>query len=343
MKAFTLVKDCLRVPASEKIQAQLANIADSVTQSKDRRSWEVGFVISQIRLGDGITRLVAEFSIELNGSPEDRYDYWFSTVLPTKFGTSGWDFPRDAKPTVVEETVFALPENWEKAFEHIYGRADQINLCVSTVEAAIDSFFENRFNVVLYGPPACGKSTIAEALLGLFPSEAVMKLDGTSTSMAGAIKALDNADILPKLIVVEEIEKTSADSLRWLLGLMDYRAEIRKVTAREKIVKTVKTLVVATVNDYELFSTVLSGALASRFAHHIYCDRPSEELLVRILDREIAKVGGKQEWIPPTIQWARLHKLSDPRGLIAVCLCGKDGLLDGSYQAMLERTRRPVI
>jgi hypothetical protein len=87
-----------------------------------------------------------------------------------------------------------------------------------------------------------------------------------------------------------------------------------------------------------------SGALLSRFSNEIYCPRPGRDILAKILEREVRKVkGGREEWIEPTLEFCYdQRRITDPRMLKRVCLCGKDRLITGEYQRDLEETMRKV-
>lgn len=236
---------------------------------------------------------------------------------------------------------FDIPEDYETNFDHLYGLDSHIGRIKLALEVARMSQFANRYHVALIGPPGCGKSDICETLASVLGEDAVMKFDATATTAAGAIKQLDEAEILPRVLIVEEIEKVNPDALSFLLALMDMRGEIRKTTARSKIVKDTKILVVATVNNHVLFEGMLAGALSSRFANKLWFHRPDEETIRRILTREIAKLDGDDEWINPAIEYAREKNIDDPRMITALCLCGRDGWLDGSFYKMLGDTDKP--
>lgn len=232
--------------------------------------------------------------------------------------------------------------NEDENFKHLYDRDAQISIVYSAIQAFIDSNHENRFHGVLYGAPACGKTEILRSFARWLGPEAVLNFDATSTTKAGAEKILLESQNVPPILMVEEIEKTEEMSLRWLLGVLDHRGEIRKITNRMQAQRSVKLLCLATVNDMELFSRVMDGALASRFAHKIYCPRPNRHVLEKILQREINVHGGNQEWIKPTLDFCLdTEQTTDPRRIIAVCMSGKDKLLDGSYQEFLAKTMAP--
>jgi hypothetical protein len=63
----------------------------------------------------------------------------------------------------------------------------------------------------------------------------------------------------------------------------------------------------------------------------VYFPRPSEQVLVQILNKEIREHGGKREWITPAIQLAQELNISDPR-IVRSFLAGGDRLLNGTYQ-----------
>lgn len=232
-------------------------------------------------------------------------------------------------------------------FDHIYERESQIEIVLSAINAALVSQMANRYHCVLFGEPACGKSEILLSvgrMLGV-DGDQYLKLDATSTTEAGIKKHLLEVDRIPPVLIIEEIEKTEEKTLRWLLGILDTRGEVRNLNARTGAQqRSVPMLCLATVNDMEKFEGMLAGALASRFSQEIYCPRPTKLIMQRILEREVARVNGKPEWIPPTLAYCcDLNHIFDPRKVIPVCLCGRDALLDGSYQRHLEAVKRPSV
>ncbi len=134
------------------------------------------------------------------------------------------------KPTITVKSFGEVNTEPGDCFDHIFDREHQRRIILSAIIAAKESAFVNRFNCVLYGEPGCGKSDLLIStgkMLGR-ENEAWMKLDATSTTEAGAQRILLEAAHIPPVLIVEEIEKTDEKSLRWLLGILDQRAEIRK-------------------------------------------------------------------------------------------------------------------
>lgn len=262
-----------------------------------------------------------------------------------KAGTSqGWEVTVDkadkkaAKDKVQTYAKAEVPSEWTEHFKHLYEREDQIEIVLSAIQAAVKSGFQDRFHVCLAGPAACGKTEILRGVRSMLGNDAVLEYDATATTMAGAIKDLAERAEVPRILLIEEMEKVDENSLRWLLGILDHRAEIRKVNFRQQIHKEVRMLCLCTVNDYDLFCDMMYGALASRFPNHVYCPRPGRKVLEQILKREIVRVKGKEKWIKPALDYAEKHGITDPRRVISICLCGRNKLLTGEYQKRLDRT-----
>lgn len=237
-------------------------------------------------------------------------------------------------------------------FEGIYDRDAQLNVILSALRTAQLSNYNKRFHCLLYGPPGCGKTDMRERIghaLGRENSDYFV-FDATNTTAAGAAKKFLSDPVLPPVMMIEEIEKAEGENLRWLLGILDQRAEIRKINARGNRYKKAKVLCIATANDMRKLKGLMGGALASRFANKIFCPRPTRDILAKILRREMKEIpGSKEEWIEEALKYCvdipenQKRYQNDPREIIPVCLCGADRLLDGSYQRDLDKIRPPKI
>lgn len=231
-----------------------------------------------------------------------------------------------------------VPANFASYFSHLFGLDSHVARILGAIEAGQMSGWRNRFHCALQGPPGCGKSDLCRSLKAALGDDAVMEFDATATTAAGAIKELAEREILPRILIVEEIEKADEKALSFLLGVCDLRGEIRKTTARNTIQRDTKLLVIATVNDVPLFNLLNKTALASRFANKINFKRPTRDMRERILRREIEKVSGDIAWIKPTLDYCESNHIDDPRQIIALCLCGREMWLTGEYQSMLSDT-----
>lgn len=238
-------------------------------------------------------------------------------------------------------TSVEIPDDWDDNFDHLYGLDAHIGRVRKAIEAGIESGWNNRYHCALVGPPGCGKSDICRSIKAALGNDAVMEFDATATTAAGAIKELTEREILPRVLIVEEIEKADEKALSFLLSVCDLRGEIRKTTARTTVQRDTKLFVIATVNDVPLFDKLNAGALSSRFANKVWFKRPSRELLAKILTREIQKVKGDIRWINPTLDYAEEHGINDPRQISALCLCGRDDWLTGEFQTMMDATSDP--
>lgn len=227
-------------------------------------------------------------------------------------------------------------------FKHLYGLDAQIDILMSAVQAAIDSKMVNRFHVLLWGEPGCGKTEIVRGLASMLSAVNVnvLSLDATTTTEAGIRRRFleDNAAV-PDVITLEELEKVPQQQIRWLLGVLDDRALLMQANYRSTASREVRALIVATANDLKRLDRMLAGALASRFQIKLHCPRPSRELLAKILAREVDKIGGSRSWVEPTLKFCYDQQgITDPRRIIPVCIAGGRLLMSGKYQEWLTRT-----
>jgi hypothetical protein len=334
------------------------------TQTRKQRGWSFDEDVAGYQEDAEIKRLYTwKLHVDFASATTKPNATEFPSIVYTLYGRAikpaggRWELTHvDGKPYAVptsDETVSLkmeadqigysdceIPEDWGTHFDHLYGLDEHIARVKSALAAALSSNWKNRFNVVLDGPPGCGKSDIALSMKAALGENAVMSFDATATTAAGLIKTLNDAEIMPRVIIFEEIEKATPDALQPLLGIADMRGEIVKTTARGSVDKSVKALCIATVNDFELFEKLQAGALRSRFPNRVHFERPGREVCMRILRREIAKVEGDQDWAGPAYDYCETHGIEDVRAMISICLCGADGLLDGSFQRTMDATSK---
>lgn len=349
---LTITKTTANRVGSDKLQKQLQHMKlRAFNASRVKAGWKGKITddnLEKPKTVPGGLSYYAKFSISCRPArvrrPEVVEAQWeqVKANLEAAAKMGGWEITgQDGKKVVKAEQSYSeaqIPEDWKKHFSHLYERDDQISIVLSSLQAGIATGFEDRFHVCLVGPPAGGKTEIVRAVRTLLGNDAVLEYDATATTQAGAIKDLDSRAEIPRVLLIEELEKVDENSLRWLLGVLDHRAEIRKTNFKVNIQKSVKMLCISTVNNYDLFLDMMSGALASRFPNHVYCPRPGRAVLQKILEREILRVKGKTKWIKPTLDYAEKNGITDPRKVISICLCGRNDLLSGDYQLKLDHT-----
>jgi hypothetical protein len=249
-------------------------------------------------------------------------------------------------PTVVTTVTIPPPAERVQYFDHLFEREDHRDILIASLDAAVQSGFHNRFHTLLWGLPGCGKSDLLLSLERMVGSAAVTRFNATETTSAGAIASMAGRQTMPPILIVEEIEKADEGSLRWLLGALDHRGEVRKTTYRGETNFTARFLCYATVNDLDLFRGMMSGALASRFPHKLKCEPPSRTALEKILAREIDRLRqsgnpAENSWIEPTLDYCEEMKITDPRRVQAICLSGQNDLLpDAKRSPYLTKLRK---
>jgi hypothetical protein len=271
---------------------------------------------------------------------------WYVTMLDGKPYTMPGDdeIAVDNADDLVGYVEVAIPDNWNEYFAHLYGLDAHIRRVRRAIEAGINSGWKKRFNIVLVGDPGCGKSDIAESVMRALGEDGCWRMDATATTAAGTIKELSEMEILPRVAILEEAEKANEKVTEPFLGILDQRGEVNKTTARGKIQRDARLLVISTVNDWEKFQRMNAGALASRHTVKVFFNRPSRDTLALILTREIHSVKGDLAWIDPTLDYCEAHGITDPREVISHCLTGADDWLNTNaagvslYEADLDAT-----
>jgi len=303
----------------------------------------------------------ASFVLKFSGVGEaDHHVKLIATDMETAGSTYSWQFDKFFKDEGSEKTmgaptavVHAALDDSEVSlgdaapyFSNLYERNAQISVVLSAVEAAKSSKFNHRFHSVLFGQPGCGKTAITQGIANMVGDSSVLRFDGSSCTKAGLENFfLDSEDDIsgPKIMIFEEIEKADPDIHKTLLSILDSRGEIRKTTGDDGQRQVdVKVLCLATVNNIALFEKAQAGSLASRFTHKVFCPKPSRKCLESILEREVEANGGSKEWIAPTLDYTiGVEGSHDPRRAIAVCMSGRNRLLNGSYQKALRSINPP--
>lgn len=257
----------------------------------------------------------------------------------------GWKKIGDDGDITEEKTtqeLLSFPENVEEYFTHIYDRELHIKEILDAIMLARDTDMRMREHILLYGYPGCAKSELTLVLPKLFGDIAVKKLDATSLTKAGAERMLLEAATIPRIIILEEIEKANEANLPWLLAVLDVRGELIKTTARKDVSRLTRCLVIATANNIDKLKSYQESALYDRFCHRLYCPLPDRELLEKILLRELEHIpGGNPAWVEPALDYAlQVEKTYQVRRVMAIMALGRDRLLTGEYQEQHNKLRK---
>ena len=245
------------------------------------------------------------------------------------------------------KTIGEINLNPGDGFSRIFSRDAQIRRIMSALELGVKTNWNKRKNCLLDGLPGCGKTEIMLCLQSILgkENEAWMKFDATSMTKAGMIELIMKNKFIPPVWFIEEIEKCEEAALRFLLGVMDARGEIRRTNYRVgNECKDVRVVVIASANDVKLLRNMMSGALYYRFQNKIYCPEPNRHIMGQILARELKEINGKPEWIEPALEFGfDKWGITDPRDVVNIMSCGGDRLLGaGEYQNDYEETMHPL-
>ncbi len=247
------------------------------------------------------------------------------------------------------------PEAANKFFAGVYERDAHIRLIYDALRSYADSLqawkHDNsvelaRSHVLLRGKTAGAKTMLMERFKAFLEQENMVErvtfVDMQTSTKAGLENwLLDKAEQaeLAEIIVLEEIEKVQPlDALLPLVSIMGsgYLAKMNAHIGSRREIANV--FVLATCNDESVIKNWRKGVLWSRFAHRLFCPRPSRELMKRILLDKVEKMGGNPLWVDKVLEFGYdllpqtgLAPMDDPRTLKGL-LDGGDRLMDNSYQ-----------
>jgi hypothetical protein len=240
----------------------------------------------------------------------------------------------------------SVPENWEEFFtggkNPVIGLEAHTSRMMRPLRVAIGTDWEERHNTLLVGVPACGKSELMRRLKRMVGNDAVLEVDATSTTAKGLQDILAEKSIMPRVLLVEEIEKGSKELHEVLLSIMDTRGEIRKVTARGKIMQECRMVTICTANDMEKFRNSASGAIASRTDNVIYFQAASRATMYTIVLNRMKNLGLAEvkaaQIVNKVLDYAEGTDMWDTRSLISLAQCGGEDWLNGEYEKELAAT-----
>ena len=374
IKNLTIQRQVKKRPDNKKLLAQIKHCADLALKSGRGRGWiyKIEPLSNPVMTGEFWT-YTAKIVFKTTSDRSSLEIKWLPIVKRFARAGSAGQFQanpwRVIDPAGFENVAIEAKSNSEKKavlraksdepkklgeinlepgnhFDRLFGCEAQVRRIIDALKLAKNTEFNKRRNVLLDGLPGCGKSESMLAISKMLGEEgsAWLWFDATSMTKAGCIEEIIEAVHVPPVLFIEEIEKCEENSLRWLLGVMDVRGEIRRTNYRVgNQAKNVRMLVIATANDIKLLKSVMSGALYSRFPNKIYFPIPTRETMQKILEREIQDIKGNMKWVEPALAFGfDIWKINDPRELTTICTCGGDRLLTGEFQKDYEATMHPT-
>lgn len=228
---------------------------------------------------------------------------------------------------------------WDEAFAHFVNREPQIALLKSAIISAIETGFADRSHILCEGPPGCGKTEILRTLERLIGPHRCHYFDATTLTKAGGEEFLLNAEAVPSIIILDELDKAPVGTGTAWLQVMDDRAEIKKTDARNgSRRRKTDTLVVAAVNDSVQLSKRLGDALASRLAQRIFFPPPTPQNVEAILHAAAEQSRIDPACVPRVLQYARDEQIPtcNLRRLLALLRIGRDQWLAGDIASYLK-------
>jgi Holliday junction DNA helicase RuvB len=126
----------------------------------------------------------------------------------------------DAEPEVVDDT----PIDTSHLFENIVGYDNVKEVMKASLE------IDKPVHILLWGPPAIAKSLFLWDIEKVFGSQS-LPLIGSATSKSGMWDLV--AEHMPKIILIDELEKMHSDDQTALLSLLQYGRIIRAKVGRK--------------------------------------------------------------------------------------------------------------
>jgi MoxR-like ATPase len=217
-------------------------------------------------------------------------------------------------------------------FKGIYERGPHIRLVLGAMNDARLTNFEAANHLLLFGPTGVAKTILLRRLRLLFGEGAFLWINCPSASKAGIehlfLKKYRNA--CPLWVVLEEIDKTPTEVLNVLLPALDEERRITKHQHNNDDSVEFRSQVIASCNNKRRLDSIQGGALVNRFGLQLYCPRPNQATMKRILLDKIARRGGDPAWADSCVDMMDLFHTNDPRRVQA-WLTGRERL-DGRFQ-----------
>jgi Holliday junction DNA helicase RuvB len=181
-------------------------------------------------------------------------------------------------------------------------------------------------HILLYGPPATAKSMMIWEIERAFGIQALAMI-GSGTSKSGIWDKV--ADVRPKVILIDELEKMKTEDQMALLSLMEYGRIIRTKTGRELDI-TIITWVFATANRIHTIPPELLSRF-KKFQITEYSDSQYVEVVKSVLQRSEGCSADESALIAERL----VHKTHDIRDAIRVGRYTKKVGIDKAIELMI--------
>ena len=327
-----------RYKDEEAVRKRFTRVLEVVTRAANRVKWKV--------ISDEPLRVTPNGHEVINGAGEPTGDPAPRLLAASANGQLVFPGGKKLLMAHVPDDLDLPPltdEVMQKYFGRIYDREAHIRIIYDNLKTAVKTDFKVRHHILLKGPPACAKTELFLAFIDWLGDDLIEAIDASTMTKAGLERMLlekAQNDELKPILVFEEIEKCHPDNLSCLIQVMDARGKIQRLNANTvrdgNGTADCKIIVWATCNDEAELMKFHSGAIHSRFGIQPECERPDRTLMERILRREVGEISGKDEWVPPVLEFCydELSKLpkfkdkfNDPRFARSL-LAGGDRLLD---------------
>lgn len=224
-------------------------------------------------------------------------------------------------------------------FDDLYGKSDALTIIMSALKTYNDTDGAVRIHSLIIGSPSSGKTELLNRIELMVGKDQVFRTNSESMSKAGAENSILNfPGPLPPILIIEELEKTDPDNLRWLLSAIDTRQEIIKITAKEGVERrSVPFICIGTCNNLEKLQKMHSGSIASRFSNKVFVKDMDDSTLCKILIDNLHKIPNHDiRWAQAAIDLARELGEVSVRKCLAIMFCGREKLLTGEYAKILK-------
>lgn len=221
---------------------------------------------------------------------------------------------------VIKGEPIEQPVSVEGMFSDIVGYDDVKELLVESLQ------LESPIHVLLHSPPALAKTMFLWDIERTFGEQA-MPLLGSATSHAGLWDMI--ADVRPKILLVDELDKMTLADQASLLSLMETGRIIRAKVGRRLDVK-LKVWVVAAANRIDKFPAELLSRFC-KFKLEEYTTEEFRKVVTNVLvsredtDKETAseiavRLVGKTHDVRDAVRVARLSKRTGVRKAVELLI-----------------------